>query len=116
MNPNLTEVYGSQVLFDGLSLLYGHQEEPRGENVWLIVGTPVVDGIFGSLSTPFLLSWQEISFEDLGKFSLLLKSLLFPLHFPSMDSYVTIVWTEWLWWQVFKIQSLLSVIELITQL
>lgn len=98
VNSNLTEVYGSQVLFDGLSISITQAQRSTKERKYkAYVGTLMVDGIFGSLSTTFFCCFDEkLVLKVWANSHPCLKSLLCPLHFPYMDSYVTIVWTEWL--------------------
>lgn len=51
------------------------------------VGTWIADGIFGRLSiTFFCCANKMLVLKVWANFPPFLKSLLFPLHFPSMDS------------------------------
>lgn len=100
VKSNLTEVCGIQVLFDGLSIAIIRRSIKR-RKCMADVGTEMVSGFFGNPPTTFCCCFgKKLVFKVLTFFFFFLflglKSLLFPLNFPYMDSYVTSVLTEWL--------------------
>lgn len=84
MNPNLTEDYRSQVLFDGLSIsIIQAQRSTEERKSMAYVGTPMVDGIFGSLSKTFFCCFGKKLVLKVWANSLpCLKKSFIPFTFP----------------------------------